>query len=200
MSQRPACPYLPLPRATTLRDALVYTRASMSRLPDVVHGSPLLRRLMEAARPVLTAATSLLPLQDVLAAAAGAVPALSALLWAVLFLHRLLLCRGWHGHLVYTTDGRTAFLTIRSTSQGWELSDHVATRSAKGDGRGLREALAPALRNAADAAGAPILVTAANRTLADLYRQEEPELREVNTTLLGRVRLVRPPRRAILPG
>lgn len=65
-------------------------------------------------------------------------------------------------------------IAIFAGKKGWLVSDHACSQPGTGQGKRLRAQVLPQLIDIAKAQRIPIHATAANRRLAELYRQDLP--------------------------
>lgn len=79
----------------------------------------------------------------------------------------------------YLSPNQDAVLAVVARRDGWHVQEHTSRAPGTGRGRALRQLLIPGLLAAADDQGVTVHTTAANRTLAQQYASELPDLVDI---------------------
>ena len=93
----------------------------------------------------------------------------------------------------YFSHDDTAVVAVRSTRDGWLLTDYCSAHPGQGEGWWLRQWVLPVVYQAADRAGITVRLTRTPGRIAESCTAETPELRPSGSLRPGRVALARSP-------
>lgn len=94
----------------------------------------------------------------------------------------------------YLSPQRDAVLAVTATRNNWTVEDHLCAHRGRREGQALRQAVVPALLQAADAAHVTVSCSTATPALARRYAAEVPGLTDTGPRLPRGRRMTRQPR------